>query len=70
MVASSVAGIYPCYRAMNFSLLSIGQKGRFLREENAVNKLELAESKEQEIMAVSPSVNKVRDLPWLPANNY
>ena len=48
MVASSVAGISPCYRGMNGSLLSIGQKGRFLRVENAERKAEQKESKEIE----------------------
>ena len=45
MVASSVAGISPCYRGRNGSLISIGQKGRFLSVENAVKKLELTEKK-------------------------
>ena len=70
MVAGSVAGISPCYRGRNGPLLSIGHKGRFLRVENAVKKSELIERKEQEIMAVSPSANKVRALPWPPTNKY
>ena len=70
MVTSSVAGIYPSYKGSNGSLLSIGQKGRFLRVENAVKKSEQTESKEQERMAMSPSANKVRASPWLPVKNY
>ena len=70
MVASSVAGISPCYRGRNGSLMSIGDKGRFLGVENSERKIEQTERKEQERMAVSPFENKVRASPWLPANNY
>ena len=38
MVAKFVAGISPCYKGRNGSLLSIGQKGKFLRVENAERK--------------------------------
>ena len=69
-LVGSVAGISPCYRGRNGSLPSIRQKGRFLRVENAERKMKQTESKEQEKMAVSPSANKVRASPWLPANNY
>ena len=69
MVASPIVRISPYYRGRNESFLSIRQKGRFLRVGNAVKKSELTERKEQEIMAMSPSANKVRDSPWLPANN-
>ena len=44
----TIARTSPCYRGRNGSLLSIGQKGRFLRVENAERKIEQKESKEQE----------------------
>ena len=65
VLISIVAGISPCYRGKNGSLLSIGQKGRFLRVENAERKQITRKS-----MAMSPSANKVRASHWLPANDY
>ena len=40
-----IAGISPCYKGENGSLLSIGRKGRFLRVKNVENKLNRKESK-------------------------
>ena len=60
MVASSVAGISPCYSGRNGSLLSIGQKGRFPRVEMQKRKQNRKKSKEQKEMVVSPSAIKVK----------
>ena len=71
MVASFVAGISPCYRGRNGSLLSIGQKGTFMCVEMLKIKMEWKESKDRKkIVAVSPSANVVRASPWKPANDY
>ena len=52
MVASFVAGISPCYRGRNGSLMSIGQKGRFMHVENAVKKSDREERKNSIILKV------------------
>ena len=65
-----VAGISPCYRGRNGSLLSIGQKDRFLRVENEERNRIVRKQITRKKVAMSPSANKVRASPWLPANNY
>ena len=70
MVASSVAGISPCYRGRNGYLLFIGWKYRFLRVENVENEwTERKQRTSKKIVAVIPSANTVRALPWQPTKH-